>query len=299
MKKGTKILLITALALVFIGGMTVAIAFIAGGSLDLVETKEVKHTANGDFSEISVSVGAADIFVKGSEGSEYYAICDEDDKIKYKLSVENGILKLNEIDGRKWYDFIGVFVDSREVTLYLPEKNYSGLTVRASSGGFSCCDGKLVFENIDAKTSSGGIELSLNAAKSIKAESASGRILIGGSEANRVDVKTSSGEVVLDNVIADEISLASLSGRIRLNDTSAKVSANIKSTSGSINLESFDAPEIVIKSTSGSVYGNLLSGKIFDVKTTSGGINCPESDKDGGVCRVETTSGSVKFKISD
>jgi DUF4097 and DUF4098 domain-containing protein YvlB len=51
-----------------------------------------------------------------------------------------------------------------------------------------------------------------------------------------------------------------------------------------------------LKTTSGSVKGSLLTPKIFYTDTTSGSVDVPRSTE-GGLCEIQTTSGSIRITI--
>ena len=90
-----------------------------------------------------------------------------------------------------------------------------------------------------------------------------------------LNIKSNSGDVELSNVL--------VIGELKL-----------ESSTGDVKLDSFDAGNIYIKTSTGDVKGTILSEKIFVVKTSSGSAIYPETFS-GGVCKIETSSGSVNI----
>ncbi len=393
--KISRIIMIFA-AVALIGLLIAAAAFAAGGSFDPV-TSPATHNATSIYSSVSVSAASADIKLLPSESGDTYAVCDETDKIKYTLKVEDGVLKIEENDSRRWYDMIGIFIGSRKVTLYLPIGAYSDLTLASESGSIECREdgfsfksaalsslsGSIYFsadvsESVDASSSSGSIGISsatadsmllrsssgsihitdstakggISAASSsgsigissvtadsVLLESASGSIHItdstakGGISATSssgsigissvtadslllesssgsirltdstakggISATSSSGSIGISSVTADSVLLKSSSGSIRLTDTIASDEFKIDSSSGSVKLERCDAATLLIETNSGSVSATLLTGKLFDVSSTSGNISCPSSVEASGKCTVTTISGSINIKIAE
>jgi DUF4097 and DUF4098 domain-containing protein YvlB len=76
-------------------------------------------------------------------------------------------------------------------------------------------------------------------------------------------------------------------------------SLEIRTASGDVSMLQSDAGHIVIDTTSGEVEISLLSGKDFQVSSTSGDLSYPASDATGGICRVETTSGDIEIRVNN
>jgi DUF4097 and DUF4098 domain-containing protein YvlB len=52
-----------------------------------------------------------------------------------------------------------------------------------------------------------------------------------------------------------------------------------------------------LKTTTGDVEAELITGKMFQVETTTGDREYPASDRDGGLCKVKTGSGDVEIVV--
>ncbi len=318
MKKSTKIILIISVTAILFGTVICSVAFFLGGSFNRQETEKVTHDTDAVFSLVSVDVTDPNVIVKMSTDRNCYAICEETEKISYSLTVDGDVLYLKEHDNRDWRDRIGVFFGGRTVVLYLPADKYDRLTINTSSGSIECKENILVFDNASLSSSSGSIEFSSSVGNALNAESKSGEIdienilpeslsvssLSGSIEIDNVhvskklEIESASGSIDVSNSFADSVAALSASGSVELEDCFFSGVMDIKTKSGSIYFDRCDASELYLSSSSGSIKGTLLSDKLFDVKTSSGNIDCPKSVKDGGKCTVKTASGNIKIKIA-
>lgn len=337
MKKSVKILLIVAASLVVAGAALCGVALALGGNMNAGQTEKVTHTVEEPFDTIAVNVGSAETIIRKSETGKCYAVCSESDKVHYTLSVADGRLTLSEQDDRSWYDLIGIQVGTWKAELYLPEGSYEELMATLSSGGFECTDSGISFGNttltgssgsihfaaavtgdLRVKTSSGSIRLEKSAPQSLSVVASSGSIKLNQVvAASHMKVETTSGSLSLDSCDGAEVVLKSSSGSIRVEDmTPGTVSATassgsvkfervvaaatmqVETSSGSVTLNDCDAAELSLECTSGSIKATLLTGKIFEVRSDSGSIDCPASDRNGGMCTAKTSSGSIKFRVA-
>ncbi len=316
MNKGLKIFSVICGILILAGIALVCIALALGGGLNGEKTNEVTLNAEGEFNSISVKASITDIIIKKSANGTSYAVCDESEKIKYDLKVENQVLILSEIDNRKWYDYIGIYFGGREAVLYLAEDFYDSISVNISSGDISCEEETLTFGNARLHVSSGKINISSNASQaldlsatsgniyisklsceSLTADASSGKITVSDVSARKsITMKATSGNINIERTTAESISIKASSGNIKLTDTAVKASTKIDVTSGNIRLTDFTSEEstaitassgnitfagfdsrtIEIEATSGNVSGTLLTGKTYDIRTTSGSARYPE-----------------------
>ena len=56
--------------------------------------------------------------------------------------------------------------------------------------------------------------------------------------------------------------------------------------------DSFDAKNIYVSVTTGDVKGTILTDKIFNVKSSTGKVNVPDT-YNGGICKISTTTGDI------
>jgi hypothetical protein len=72
-------------------------------------------------------------FVKSAD-EKCRVICYEDTLEPHSVSVKNGTLEIASKNNKKWYDYIGINISSPKVTVYLPERAYSSISIDESTG---------------------------------------------------------------------------------------------------------------------------------------------------------------------
>ena len=227
--------------------------------------------------------------------------------------------------------------EGARVTIYLPAKAYQSLTAKTTSGdietesrlsilqgvilmvttgdiewqgsaeslfakattGEISLENVTVAETITVETTTGDINLTRVTGSSLDAHAGTGDVeLVDSSITGQITAEVTTGEMTLTRVTCDELDTQTTSGRIELTDTTATGHIRAKTNSGAIRLVRADAATLSIKTTSGSVTGSLRTPKVFYTHTTSGSVDVPRSTE-GGLCEVETTSGSIRLTIEN
>ncbi len=302
---------IVALVGIIITGIAIGLGGIrASGAKVQRVTREVSEP----FSSIIINSESTNIRIEKSQSESAYAVCHEGDGITFSSSVTDGVLTLSEIDSRKWYQHIGFFFGDRIAVLYLPAESYAALKASVTGGDIECNE-NITFENADLKASSGSIEFYSNVTGELKASAASGDIELGALSAGSINVKTSAGDIELEKVKAGSVTLIAESGSVDISDASADelnitttsggvelenalttVKTSIKTKSGGISLEHCDSSLLQLESISGRVEASLRTGKVFDVRTSSGSARYPDSVEGYGKCSVKTKSGNIRIR---
>ncbi|MBO5788947.1 MAG: DUF4097 family beta strand repeat protein [Clostridia bacterium] len=314
-----KIWVIIAIILVILGASIVLLAASSAdwnfANLGTNKYETNTHSITQTFSAISIQTNTADIVFLPSEDGVCKVSCYENTKLKHSLTVADGVLTVNMIDERKWYDHIGIGFNSPKITVYLPQSEYTSLTIKNATGDIDI-GSTFSFEhiNIDLSTgdvycaasaqkdiiitaSTGDISLANLSAGSLSLEVSTGDIAISNATiAGGVSIDVSTGDVDLRNVKCSSLTANGTTGDIKLAHVLASEKIFIERVSGKIAFSASDAPEITLLTTSGDVSGSLLSEKIFTVKTSSGDIDIPPS-MPGGRCNITTTSGDVTIQI--
>ncbi len=315
MKTSTKVILILSAALFFSGIAMVCVFSALGGSFDTQGLQEKTYDIQGSVADVSVTLRGADFLLEPSPDGTVQVVCHESERVTYTVENTDGTLRIVENDNRKWYEFIGISLKSRNVTLYLPTGNYGNLDVETSSGRIRCWEGftfentdltassgaiecnAAVIKNLQVKLSSGQIQVKNASAQTVKLSSSSGRIVFSDSQPSLVEITTSSGAIRVRDVNCSTLIAHATSGAVTLDCTVAQRTLCAKTSSGAIRLQKCDAPSLDLEATSGLISATLLSGKRYNVKTGSGSAKYPSSNPDGGVCNVATTSGNVNIYV--
>ena len=69
-------------------------------------------------------------------------------------------------------------------------------------------------------------------------------------------------------------------------------------TTGDVTFDRSDASELYVDTSTGDVTGTFLTSKIFITNTTTGKIDVPETTE-GGVCKINTTTGKIIIDIAE
>ena len=315
MKKRTVII---ALLMVAIG----IVLMIAGGCAMGFDFRKLdNHTYTERTIEITdafenIIAEGGNISLLPSEDGKCKAIFIESEKVTYASNVEDGTLTIKRSDDRKWLDYIGFNFSNYGVKLYLPEAKFNFVNIKTFSGDIELAEG-LTFHHVNLDCSSGGIRCYAAIDDNLFAESSSGGITVSGTNARgitlaissgslnisnidsagKIDISNTSGSIHADNVACENLEIRSTSGSVKLDSVIASGVIKIKSSSGSIRFDGCDANEFDVRSTSGGVRGTLKSGKIFNVHSTSGSIDVPDSAEGSGTFNADVTSGSIKISI--
>ncbi|MGN1118052.1 MAG: DUF4097 family beta strand repeat-containing protein, partial [Acutalibacteraceae bacterium] len=296
------------------------------------EIIQKKYDISGLFDDIFVSVINADIKVKASENGEYGVEFFGEEAEEPTVSVQNNTLSV--INNEQIRFFNKFMCSDAVITITLPERKFSELSVSSKNGDISVLPG-LEFERVKCENVSGNIKIESQVRKKCKLKTMSGKAMVkfSGCEeitaetvsgditcsflenSGSIDIKTVSGNIELTAVKAVSLQLRSTSGDISISkaELSSELyadsisgnisfkeikadSINVKTTSGDISLIKSDASSLSFKSSSGDISGSLLSEKSFTAQSTSGDIRVPGSSG-GGTCEARTISGDIKFTI--
>ena len=298
MRKSVLIALIVAIILIILGMVLAGAALVSIGfqfeELSTVEMIHGEYTITEDFSAIDIDSLSADVRVKLSEDD----IC----RIEYatqgslRYNVTNGTLSV-ETEKTEFVAYISIGYVNEYVTLYLPRDTYEKLTIHTTSGDIYVFPAFEAVKNAEITSTSGEISFIGTVTETLTAQSASGDVVIHEPNAKVVHAEAISGDIMLSAVYAEEVFVKTTSGEVELESVTAKETLSAKTTSGDIELYC-DAGEIYLESTSGDIKGSIGSAKNYIVDTTSGSVRIPPNDPQASVCRIHTTSGSIKIQTA-
>lgn len=319
MNTSIKVWLIIGASLVTFGLIVFVIAM-AVNDWDFSKLGTVKYETNtyeigGEFDKISIDASTEKIQFVPSEDESCRVVCYEAEKVKHSASVQDGTLMIERVDTRKWYDRIGIWLKTPEITVYLPRSEYASLSIDTSTGDIDVPQ-DFSFENVEIDGSTSDVVCSAAVSKGIKIKTSTGKIKVEGGmpetisltvETGNVEVsgvkvgenikiKTSTGGIKLDNVTCKNITAENSTGHITISNVVASGNVSIQSSTGNVWLEDSDAAEIYVRTSTGDVTGTLLSEKIFITDTSTGNIDVPKTTT-GGRCEITTSTGDIKISI--
>ena len=319
MNTGTVVKLVLAALLVIVGGLIFAAALISVGfdfsKLGNVKVETNTYTPSGKFDGIIIEGMTDDVtFKKSTDGTRI--VCRESEKLKHTVSVDNKTLRVIAEDTRKWYDHI-TFFGSKDlgITVYLPEGEYSSLSLDITTGDVNVPDG-FTFDTVKIDCTTGDVEYSADATTSLEIKTTTGdievsdvktgkmslKVTTGDIEVNDVNVdgeikiKHTTGEAELDSITCGSLVSEGATGDIVLERVIVENLLSVKTSTGDIIFEECDAGEVYAKATTGSVSGTLLSEKVFITDTSTGNTDVPKTAT-GGRCEITTTTGDIRIKV--
>lgn len=319
MRKTTKIWIVIAASLVFVGLIMFA-AVMSEYKWDFSKLSTGKYETNTyeiseEFSNLSMNTDTADIIFALSDDGKCRVECYEEEKAKHSVAVQENTLVIKMIDERTWYDYIGINFGSPKITVYLPKAEYASLFIKESTGDIEIPK-NFKFEGVDISSSTGDVNFFASASKLIKIKTSTGNVCVENTSAGTLDLSASTGRITVSNVICGgDANINVSTGRTNLNNIECKnltssgdtgdISLNhviaaekfsIKRSTGDVRFDGSDAAEILVETDTGDVTGTFLSEKIFFVETDTGSVDVPESIT-GGRCEITTDTGDIELDI--
>lgn len=302
MKSSTKKWFITAGLLILLGILTGLVVFAASGfkfSAFVTTDDRVKkeydiqrqNAVNLDISTIS-----SDIILKDSDTEGIKISCYESDKISFNTSVNDGTLKIEEKDNRKWYEFLLPFINVKDTPLVveLPKDDWVNISFNSTSGEINA--DKFNCSSFSVNTTSGVIWVSeICAENEIKLDTTSGEIAVKNSEAGSIYSETTSGDIDIYSINCEaNVTVSSTSGDIDIYNVNYAANANASSTSGDIEIHSLVADRIGLETVSGDIEFSDIDAETYKMTSTSGDIDGTiKGDENSVTFTTDTTSGDV------
>lgn len=291
--------IIVAIVLILTGAITfVTVMSIYNWDFKKLSTEKIisnSYEIKEEFASLKIEDLNSDIVIKPSADGRCTVAIKEHEKVKHVVKVENEVLKISTEDSRKWYEHMGIYVEKLEISVYLPEKEYSALIINGSTIDV-CIDTEFNFDKIDVTMSTGDIALKNFSADEITLTSKTGDIKVSDVVCSgNITANLTTGEVVFDKATCKSLYTNGNTGDLTLKNVIASEKFEIERTTGDVNMDKCDASEIAIRVSTGDVNGTLLSGKDFVVKSNTGDIDVPESA--GGKCSIKSKTGNIKIEI--
>ena len=248
-----------------------------------------------EYNNLSLEVGSFDVNLYLSDDNETKVVCTENDKIKVETTVNNGILKIKKIDNRKFYDMIFNF-GKFEIDIYLAKENINEFDFKGSTSDIEINKG-FIFNDINIDNSTGDVEIKSSINNNLTIKLSTGVIKLSNiNVGGNVSLESSTGDKFLENLNCKKLDIVVDTGKTTLVNVLVSDSYNHKGDTGDVVLDNFDAGNIIMDLDTGSVKGNILTSKFFVVRTSTGDVIVPET-KEGGDCRITTSTGDVYITL--
>ena len=297
-----KTALIVALILLLVGALLVGIGWIILQKYPIQQgvVKETVYPFSSDNlpSVIQITTVDSNVEILPIEGDEWRVVCKETENRNHTLELVDGVLIVKQNgDARKWYEYIGILKAFQDpsVILYLPKQTYESLSVHTTSGSIKVQTG-FVLSNASLQNTSGSILCNSRVEGDLNVKNTSGSIHISGGVGGNLEVRNVSGSIKIKDATPESVTIKNTSGGIDLINVVCAGTCEVENGSSSIELERCDAASFDLKTVSGGIKASILSGKVFDCHSTSGGVHLPENSE-GGTFKARTTSGGIRITI--
>ena len=277
----TKIWLLTAAALILIGGL-IFVGVMTALKWDFTKLSTARYVTKDyeiteEFTGVSVESTAAKIQILPSEDETTRVTCLEAEHTPYTVCVRDGILKIEEQNHKKWYQDIGINFGSPKVTVYLSNAVYAELTVKNTTGAVSVQN--ISAENMTVTVSTGHVTIT-----EVRCP-------------DTLRIRVTTGDTTLKNVQCGNLWSDGNTGHLTMEQVEATWKLFAERTTGNVQFSRCDARQISISSTTGDVSGSWLTPKSYEVRTTTGKVSVPKTDgcvtDTNGSCAVKTTTGNI------
>lgn len=321
MRKSTKIWLIAAALLILLGFIMFAVAMTAC-NWDFTKLSTIKYQTNiyelsKEFNSISIKTDTADIVFETSNDGMCKVVCYEMEHGKHTVNIQDKTLAIHVEDDKEWYEYIGINFGQPQITVYLPQGDYSALSIETSTGDVEVPK-DFQFRNMVILGSTGDVNNCASVSEGMKIKTGTGNIHVENISADMLDLSVSTGHITVTdaicnsdvqiNVSTGKTNITNLkckniissgnTGDISLRNVIAAGKFSIERSTGDVRFDGCDGVEIFVKTDTGDVIGTLLSDKIFIVQTDTGSIDVPESTT-GGKCEISTDTGDIKISVSN
>lgn len=319
MTRKTKTWLVIATSLIVLGSF-IFVGVMSILKWDFSKLSTAKYEDNvtvitQSFEDVYIQTDTADVEFVPSQDGQITVACHEESKIKHSVTVEDGTLKIQRTDTRKWFEKIGISFGTTKIIVKIPGGLYGALKINLSTGDTQISNA-FTFESVEISQSTGDAVCYAKVQDFIKVISSTGDIRLENLSASAIDLTVSTGEITLKNVAcANDLNIKVSTGEtvmtnvtcknlisngdtgdITLNNVIASNTFNLERDTGDVTFNRCDAGEICVQTSTGDVEGSLLSSKIFFVETDTGRKRVPQSMV-GGRCEITTSTGDIEITI--
>lgn len=300
MTTATKIWLIIALCLLLAGAaIFTATMMKLNWDFSKLNTQKIEtntYEFSETFTNLAIESSTTDILLAPSQDGKCRVVCHEYAKQSHTVTVEDGTLTVRAEDTRKWYDHITFFsFRTPKLTVYLPQSEYADLQIAVTTGDVELPE-NFTFSNINIAATTGDVECRASATGDIRIAVTTGDIEMENLSAGTITLSITTGDTDLTDITCQNLTSSGVTGDLEMEDVILTEKLSVERSTGDVELKSCDAGEISIETSTGDVTGTLRSSKIFQTETSTGRINVPQSTS-GGICKITTSTGSIKIEI--
>ena len=172
-----KVWLIAAIALILVGSLAfVGAMALSGFDFSVLDTQELvsnTYVFEDTIEKILVDVDTTDIRFLPAEDGVCKVVCQERDKLRHAVYVNEKTLFIKLVDTRDWYEHIEFFGSEMKITVYLPTDQYFSLEIETDTGDVKFL--RADAQTLNVKTDTGDVKGSLRTDKIFDVKSNTGK----------------------------------------------------------------------------------------------------------------------------
>lgn len=320
MKKGLVISFVTIGSILLIAGgvlLGFGIKETVNNNKEIIKT----YTFEENYESFNFILSTTNITFKVSEDDTQKVVVYEHEKNYHEVGLmktegKENYLLIHEVDNRDWYEK-WFYTPSLKVEIYIPLGEYKDLNSSNATGNMDIPNG-FIFDKVNITNKTGNLKFASEVNNETSIVTSTGSITLDGARTNTLVLNSSTGSINVKETTVDEkldaisstgsinvststaknASLEASTGSVRLSNTMIEEHLSVKTSTGSISLTDSDAATLKLKASTGSIRGILLSPHIFYAMSKTGSVHVPTSTE-GGICEVETSTGSISFSIKE
>ncbi len=297
MNHNTKIWLTVAISLILLGAIIFVLTACSNNwdfkSMNSGKYETNTYEINGNFDKISIVSDEANITFVPSQDNDIKVVAFEHKREKHAVSVTNGVLTLNAMNERKWFDYI-LNMTSPALTVYIPKGAYDALVIAGSTGDV-LLPKDYSFNTVDIDMNTGDVNCFADAEKTLKIHLSTGHITVTDVTAGDIDLKVSTGKTYIKNLICQSFTSVGDTGDFYLENATASDGFSIERTTGDIDIEVLTAKDVTLKASTGDVDIDSLTANNITVRTSTGEIELDDANCTGDV-NLTVTTGKTHLK---
>ena len=249
--KRNKIILVAALAMVFVGLVISGAAMAMGTAMenDIKEMKE--YTATSDITKINIVLDIDDVNIVGSSSDKVKVTYYTSNITECNIKEENKTLTVESTGkkGTKWYDFIDFdFSRDNKVTIEVPKELQTEIISEVELGDTEIIDIK---GKVDIKNACGDIKVS-------------------GCDFTDMKCIGQLGDIEIDNSVSTDMVISQECGDIELDKTTGNM--DVTCELGDINIDRISGDKLKFDNSCGDIEGTI-AGSEGDYKITTSKSN--------------------------
>lgn len=243
--------------------------------------------------EIKIDANIANINIKLTTDNKNIITYDENKKIYFEIKEIEGVLSIKQIDKRSFFEKLFNY-KKISINLFLSNTKYNFLNIDGKTVNIKIDEG-FIFENVKIKNSTGNIKFTSDVNSNLEIENKTGNIIINNTNVKgKIDIYSKTGDVKLKDITGNELDIEISTGKTKLQNTLFLNDINITGKTGDVILDKIDALNIYITISTGNVEGTILTDKIYNVHSSTGYINVPDTTT-GGICKIKTSTGNISI----